>query len=720
VRVRLLRVAVLVLFSMPYLPAASAQTATNRSAAVERVRHLYFNQDDEPASKEAEDLVAKNPKDLELKAWYAVSGRRDKTQPVVMEMLKTDPESAWTLLAKAAAFANGWEMKGQCEKAVTKAPDDEDLLLLATRLLIDVLDYAHGDHEAKAFQENLASFLDSHRSGLEKSGDGLAARAQALQSMETMEPDKARQLEMRDLCDRALKMDGKNVAAAIIKAHWLSSQQKRKEAYDLLKSSAQAVPDSFALHLAYWNSVLNEPGNTAANQTKEIVSDAVHLFATVKPNQEIIMRSATELEKLPEAVKGIGDLILKQFPDTDLADAVLLARAMHEDPTVVAEPDNPEQVHALEEFLDRPRHFDDHLVKRANEQLAYLLAKSEHPDLDRLYKAVMGQDGEDAEGIAVLAEHKVHLPELEMIATKQLDAQWKVTYSRMLNQTDNQGFLDFAMSTWVSPWQSALGWVYFNEGKLDEAQEKIEAALKINEKSAESTIRLGRVYEAKGQIERAGQLYTEALSMFSSEEEHPAVKALRESYVRRHGNTAGLDAYMKPILAKDRERRRKDVLKARIASPVPIPAFSLTGLDGKTVTSESLKGKFLVINFWATWCGPCRKELPDYDKFYQQYKDDPNVVVLTAATDSADTPQKDIQDFVAKRKFTFPVLLAPEWAKQNHIEPIPMTWFVDANGKKEFQKIGYSKELMEEFSWRVEAMQKGSMSQTEKSSAAKE
>ena len=45
-RVRLLRVAVLVLFSMPYLPAASAQTATNRSAAVERVRHLYFNQDD--------------------------------------------------------------------------------------------------------------------------------------------------------------------------------------------------------------------------------------------------------------------------------------------------------------------------------------------------------------------------------------------------------------------------------------------------------------------------------------------------------------------------------------------------------------------------------------------------------------------------------------------------------------------------------------------------
>jgi thiol-disulfide isomerase/thioredoxin len=275
------------------------------------------------------------------------------------------------------------------------------------------------------------------------------------------------------------------------------------------------------------------------------------------------------------------------------------------------------------------------------------------------------------------------------------------------------------MGNWVSEWQGTVGWVYFNEGKLDEAQEKLEASLTLREKSAENTIRLGRVYEAKGKTERAEQFYTDALSMFSSEEEHPAVKALRESYVRRHGNSEGLDAYMKPILVKDQERRKAEVLRARISSPGSIPAFSLTSLDGKTVTSEGLKGKILVINFWATWCGPCRRELPDYDKFYQKYKDDPNVVVLTVATDDADTPQESIQDFVSKHKYTFPVLLAPEWAKQNLIRPIPMTWFVDRNGNKVFQKIGYTKELMQEFDWRIKAMQKGGTTQSEKSAAAK-
>jgi hypothetical protein len=89
---------------------------------------------------------------------------------------------------------------------------------------------------------------------------------------------------------------------------------------------------------------------------------------------------------------------------------------------VVADRDDPSQVNALETFLDRPKHFDDGLVIQANEQLAYLLTASEHPNLDRLYKAVVSQDGDDPEGISVLAEHKVHLPELELIVSNELGA----------------------------------------------------------------------------------------------------------------------------------------------------------------------------------------------------------------------------------------------------------------------------------------------------------
>ena len=720
-RIRSTALPILVLLSAALsLPVAAAQVSNSRSTAMERVRHLYFIQDEEAAGREAKDLVAKNPTDLELKAWFAVLGGKKETQPMVSEMSKTDSESAWTLLASAAVFSNGWEMKGQCEKAVSKAPDNPDILVLATHLMTRVLDRPDDQEALKTFQGNLIAFLDSHKSDLEKSAEGLAARAEALQELGRSDSDKLRDLEIGELCDRAFKLDGKNVTAAIVKAHWLSAQQKKKEAYELLKSTAQAVPDSYELHVAYWRSVVDAPGVTTVNQVQEITSDAGRFFAIVKPSVYMVYRYSSELgESNPEVVNAIGNLLLKQFSDTGAADTVLFLRATKEDPMMVAERDNPAQVHALETFLDRPKHFDDEVVKRANEQLAYLLAASEYPDLDRLYQVVMNEDGDDATGVGVLAEYKVHLPELEQVAAKQLDAQWKVIYERMLDQSDKQGFLDFGMSNWVSAWQSTLGWIYFNEGKLDEAQEKIESALALYKDSAENTIRLGRIVEAQGKTERAEQLYTDALSMFSDEEEHPAVRALRESYVHRHGNTEGLDAYMKPILAKDQERRKKDALNARIASPRPIPAFSLSSLDGKTVTSESLKGKIVVINFWATWCGPCRKELPDFDKYYQKYKDDPNVAVLSIATDDANTPLKEIQDFVAKRKYTFTVLLAPVWAKQNMIQPIPMTWFVDANGNKLFQKIGYTKELMEEYDWRVEAIQKNKTPQAEKNPVAK-
>jgi len=688
------------------LPGVSAQTSKSESTAVNHVRHLYFDQDEELARDELKDLVSKNPDDLELKAWFAVLGRKEDTQPIVSQMWKTDPESAWTVLASAAAFSNGWEKREQCEKAISRAPDNPDVLVLATRLLTNVLERPDDQEAFKTFQAKLTSFLENNKSSFEKNSQGIAARAQALNALERLKPNEARRLEIGELCDRALKLDDKNVTAIIAKAHLLSAAQKKKEAYLLLKSASQSIPDSYALHVAYWRSLLDVPGIATETAVAEITSDAGRLFAAVKPRAYMVFSASSEFgNSNSEALNALGDWIIKQFPDTGAADAVRLTRATKENPAMVAERGNPVQAKALEAFLDRPKHFDDAVTKSANEWLSHLLATSEHPDLDRLYKAVIDLGGDDSEGVRVLAEHKVRLPELELIAAKQLDSQWKVIYTRMLDQSDKQGFLDFGMYNWVSEWQSTLGCVYLNEGKLDEAQEKIEAAITIREKSAQNTILLGRVYESKGQPEEAQKLYTDALSMnVVVEGEHPAVTVLRESYVRRHGSTEGLDAYMKPLLAKDQERRKKEVLNARIKSSRPIPEFSLASLDGKTVTSESLKGKILVINFWATWCGPCRKELPDYDKFYQKYKDDPKVVVLTIATDDADTPQKEIQGFVSGRKYTFPVLLAPEWAKQNLIQPIPMTWFVDAKSNKVFQKIGYTKELMEEFTWRVEAM----------------
>lgn len=286
------------------------------------------------------------------------------------------------------------------------------------------------------------------------------------------------------------------------------------------------------------------------------------------------------------------------------------------------------------------------------------------------------------------------------------------TIRRFSSEIDGElgayGFLDFELSEVVAPWQSTLALVYLQEGKLKEAEQKLDTSLSLLPENADSAVLLGKVYAAEGDGTKAEAQYRKALAMpFYRSGEHVAVQALREQYLQTHpGDATGLAAYLAPLLAQDRDRRKSAVLAKKLPAPPPVPEFQLHTLDGKTIASSELKGKTVVLNFWATWCGPCRRELPDFEKLYQKYKNDPKVVVLSMSTDEASTPVQSIADFVQGHRYSFPVLLGGDFASKHSIAPIPMTWFINPEGRKVFEKIGYTKELEEEFDWRIEAIQK--------------
>ncbi len=112
--------------------------------------------------------------------------------------------------------------------------------------------------------------------------------------------------------------------------------------------------------------------------------------------------------------------------------------------------------------------------------------------------------------------------------------------------------------------------------------------------------------------------------------------------------------------------------------------FTLTELGGKKWTLKEQRGKVVVVNFWATWCPPCRTEMPDLETLYKQFKDQGLVILAISDEDAG-----KVAPFIAEQKVTYPILLDPE-RKVNEIfqiEGIPKTFVYDRGGKLVAQSI---------------------------------
>ena len=117
------------------------------------------------------------------------------------------------------------------------------------------------------------------------------------------------------------------------------------------------------------------------------------------------------------------------------------------------------------------------------------------------------------------------------------------------------------------------------------------------------------------------------------------------------------------------------------------PDFCLEGLNGKKVQLHGLKGNIILLNFWATWCGPCKEEMPSMEALYQQYKQR-NFIVLTVSVD--DGNPEPTRKFIQKNDYHFPVLFDPAGKTLDlfGIDRIPATLLIDKKGRILGRAIG--------------------------------
>jgi thiol-disulfide isomerase/thioredoxin len=136
-----------------------------------------------------------------------------------------------------------------------------------------------------------------------------------------------------------------------------------------------------------------------------------------------------------------------------------------------------------------------------------------------------------------------------------------------------------------------------------------------------------------------------------------------------------------------------------VKNPQPIPDLTMTTLEGKTITTRDLAGKVVIFNFWATWCAPCRAEIPDLVKLQDQYKD--HMVVIGVL--SEDDPGPHVSRFVADYKINYPIV--PETkellATFTGIYALPTTFMVGPDLRMMQKHIGQIRPAQIELETRV-------------------
>lgn len=121
--------------------------------------------------------------------------------------------------------------------------------------------------------------------------------------------------------------------------------------------------------------------------------------------------------------------------------------------------------------------------------------------------------------------------------------------------------------------------------------------------------------------------------------------------------------------------------KSKEADRVLAPDFAVVDSQGQTVRLWELRGKPVVLNFWASWCGPCKSEMPDFDAAYQEYGDRVTFLMVNLTDGSRETLDT-AQSYLQEQGFSFPGYfdIDQEAAIAYGVSAIPTTYFIDADG----------------------------------------
>lgn len=235
-----------------------------------------------------------------------------------------------------------------------------------------------------------------------------------------------------------------------------------------------------------------------------------------------------------------------------------------------------------------------------------------------------------------------------------------------------------------------VGRVQIERGQYAEAIGQLEMAVSDAPDSQSVLFQLGRAYEKAGRDEDAERAYLRSLAVFAATDTSAAAP-LRAIYAKRHGSLAGLDSEVTRL----RRASREGVALTTQRMDKPAPDWTLPDLEGKPVALASFKGKVVVLDFWGSWCGPCRQELPKFEALYRRYRGNPNVAFVGVNWERVQSAEMHLalaKRYMEENKYTFPMVydhdrVAVEGYK---LEAFPTVFLIDKSGTIRYRDVGYT------------------------------
>ncbi len=623
-----------------------------------------------------------------VEALYRVS-RNAEARRAAEELMRDAPSSPWAWFARAAVEDEIENALPATDRMMELAgPDPDDRLI---RFRVDHLAYV-------SRYSDIYALLDSRPASLSLR----IARAQTLlsESQETARPeDGAKALALLE----ALAAEHPQSAAAQNAAAWgLNAMKRPGDAYAYAKRAAELSP-SLSIHARYWETLPAAPGLSDAQRRAAFEEDVASLRKT-RDWPELWVRVARAYRKQFDAANVADEWearLLRDAPASAEAATALYERYLafsqqnrdpQNDPAQLAK-----VIQLLREALAHPQ-LAESFRKSAEGRLIHYLNADPRTTNEELLAALdaakgLENDFRTAAWLAVLlSDRNLRHEQAQALARSAIDKGKTFLESGQVR--------DEVIANRVRAiGHDALGWALLKSGDLVSAHTQLLAASELDPKTPLIQYHLGQWYEVTGKLALAEKAYLRGMAL-QSRSVNPNEAALAALYKTRHGATRGKE-YAKKSLAIGAETRRKQVLATRATSPPSAPSFRLDPLEGKPISLASLKGKVVVVNFWGIWCGYCVEELPEYQQLARKYAGDPRVAVLTINNDG--NPDQ-VRKWMRSKKFDFPVLLDNGFSKKEKVRAWPTTWFIDPQGRMAFKKEGWTEHLLEEFSWRIDAL----------------